>query len=172
MSDHIPLSSLVRHDEWQRRRARRLKSVTSRREELMDTSCIYCGGPAEHLDHVMPRSRGGVATVPACAPCNLSKRDQTPTEWIMRLRLRELDGKPNKVDVFKIQSQTPAHLFDSATVERAVDDRLFQIIDKVWRLCRDNGQSLGDWVRGIEHAMADMDELRLRNAPYPDGVVA
>ena len=47
--------------------------------------CRYCGRPAEHVDHVLPYSRGGSDDpgnlVAACAPCNLDKRDQTPAEW-------------------------------------------------------------------------------------------
>ncbi len=52
--------------------------------------CQYCGGEADSIDHVMPRSRGGrhewdnVAA--ACRPCNLRKRDRTPDEAGMRLR--------------------------------------------------------------------------------------
>jgi hypothetical protein len=48
--------------------------------------CQYCGdgeGPF-HFDHVLPWSRGGCDTVEnlvvACASCNLSKSDRTPSE--------------------------------------------------------------------------------------------
>lgn len=48
--------------------------------------CTYCGVPAEHLDHVIPRSRGGTSNddnlVPACARCNLAKGAKTPEEWL------------------------------------------------------------------------------------------
>lgn len=51
--------------------------------------CGYCGGPADSIDHVMPRSRGGLNVwenvIAACRPCNLSKRDRTPEEAGMRL---------------------------------------------------------------------------------------
>lgn len=47
--------------------------------------CAYCGGPYEHLDHVIPLSRGGTAWPanlrPACRKCNLSKRDKLLSEW-------------------------------------------------------------------------------------------
>ncbi|MFJ4701937.1 HNH endonuclease [Streptomyces sp. NPDC088768] len=47
--------------------------------------CCYCSGPAEHLDHVTPLSRGGADTlsnvVPACAECNLSKAALSLAEW-------------------------------------------------------------------------------------------
>ena len=41
------------------------------------------------IDHVMPRSRGGMNVwenvTAACRPCNLRKRDRTPEEAGMRL---------------------------------------------------------------------------------------
>lgn len=54
-----------------------------------DYRCQYCGGFADSLDHVVPRSRGGQHTwenvAAACRPCNLRKRDRTPTEAGMHL---------------------------------------------------------------------------------------
>jgi 5-methylcytosine-specific restriction endonuclease McrA len=54
-----------------------------------DHRCQYCHGPADSIDHVMPRSRGGQHewenVVAACRPCNLRKRDRTPDEANMRL---------------------------------------------------------------------------------------
>ena len=55
-------------------------------EEIMREPCIYCGEPSEHLDHVIPLSRGGTHEidnlVPACAKCNVSKWAKLPVlEW-------------------------------------------------------------------------------------------
>ena len=54
-----------------------------------DYRCQYCGGFADSLDHVVPRSRGGQHTwenvAAACRPCNLRKRDRTPAEANMVL---------------------------------------------------------------------------------------
>lgn len=51
--------------------------------------CQYCGGQADSIDHVIPRSRGGLHAwdnvAAACRPCNLRKRDRTPDEAGMRL---------------------------------------------------------------------------------------
>ncbi len=51
--------------------------------------CQYCGAPADSIDHVHPRSRGGEHAwenvVAACSPCNATKRDRTPEEAGMRL---------------------------------------------------------------------------------------
>lgn len=50
-------------------------------------TCVYCGKKSEYLevDHVLPRSRGGLDTldnlVCACRSCNRSKSDKTPEEW-------------------------------------------------------------------------------------------
>ena len=47
--------------------------------------CAYCGGPYEHLDHVIPVSRGGsnwpANLRPACAKCNGMKHSKKLQEW-------------------------------------------------------------------------------------------
>jgi 5-methylcytosine-specific restriction endonuclease McrA len=52
--------------------------------------CQYCNEPAENIDHVIPRSRGGTHTwdnvVAACRPCNARKMDRLLHETNMRLR--------------------------------------------------------------------------------------
>jgi 5-methylcytosine-specific restriction endonuclease McrA len=57
-----------------------------------DHTCQYCGAPAENIDHVIPRSRGGTHVwenvVAACRPCNAQKEDRFPNEAGMRLRRR------------------------------------------------------------------------------------
>ncbi|MEV4352534.1 HNH endonuclease [Actinoplanes sp. NPDC049596] len=53
--------------------------------------CAYCGRPASTIDHVLPRSRGGLNTwtntVAACGGCNQRKGDRTPAEAHMPLRV-------------------------------------------------------------------------------------
>ena len=43
-------------------------------------ACVYCGGSATSIDHVVPRSRGGTHTwdnvVAACRRCNHAKADR------------------------------------------------------------------------------------------------
>jgi hypothetical protein len=56
--------------------------------------CVYCQErPAEHWDHFVPLSKGGRHSVhnlfPACAECNLRKRDKHPWEWILELMNEE-----------------------------------------------------------------------------------
>jgi 5-methylcytosine-specific restriction endonuclease McrA len=53
--------------------------------------CAYCGAPATSLDHVVPRSRGGLHTwdnvVASCARCNHTKADRAISELGWRLRI-------------------------------------------------------------------------------------
>lgn len=54
--------------------------------------CAYCGsGHANTVDHVQPRSKGGKSSwknlVAACRECNNKKRDRTPEEAGMKLRV-------------------------------------------------------------------------------------
>ena len=48
-------------------------------------SCIYCGKPSESIDHVIPRSQGGLSKtencVPACLSCNGDKSDENALYW-------------------------------------------------------------------------------------------
>lgn len=56
--------------------------------------CQYCGGAADSIDHILPRSRGGMHiwenVTAACRPCNLRKSDRTPEEAGMRLASKPL----------------------------------------------------------------------------------
>jgi len=87
----VPVPSVVRL-RYMVRVARRRQAVLSRRAVFArdDHTCQYCGGPADSIDHVLPRSRGGghdwENLVAACRRCNLAKRDRTPEEAGMRLR--------------------------------------------------------------------------------------
>ena len=52
--------------------------------------CQYCSRPAENIDHVIPRSRGGEHTwenvVASCRPCNARKENRFLHETDLRLR--------------------------------------------------------------------------------------
>lgn len=52
--------------------------------------CQYCDSPAENIDHVIPRSKGGTHSwdnvVAACRPCNARKMDHFLHETSMKLR--------------------------------------------------------------------------------------
>ena len=70
-------------------------------------TCQYCGrSPARvelNLDHVIPRSRGGVTSwenvVCSCVPCNLRKGGRTPEE--ARMHLRRLPTRPRWTPFFR-----------------------------------------------------------------------
>jgi 5-methylcytosine-specific restriction endonuclease McrA len=73
-------------------------------------TCQYCGlqpGPEElTVDHVVPRSRGGVSSwencVLACVECNKRKADRTPVQ--AGLKMRKTPRKPS----WKALVQVPA----------------------------------------------------------------
>ncbi len=54
--------------------------------------CQYCDRPAENLDHVIPRSRGGEHSwenvVASCRPCNARKENRLLAETDLKLRRR------------------------------------------------------------------------------------
>ncbi|MET0355011.1 MULTISPECIES: HNH endonuclease [Plantibacter] len=60
--------------------------------------CAYCGKAATTIDHVQPRSRGGVDSwenlVACCLRCNNVKGDRTPMEmnWSLRVSPRTPHG--------------------------------------------------------------------------------
>lgn len=60
--------------------------------------CQYCGGAAENIDHIVPKSRGGMHSwnnvVASCRKCNTRKENKTPEEVGMRLRRRP--GTPHR----------------------------------------------------------------------------
>lgn len=86
----IPIPSVIRLRYVVKVPYRRQTALSRRALFARDgNSCQYCGGLADSIDHVMPRSRGGAHTwdnvAAACRPCNLAKRDRTPEEAGMRL---------------------------------------------------------------------------------------
>jgi len=54
--------------------------------EAWDHHCAYCGDPADTLDHVVPRVKGGLTIkqnlVACCRSCNGSKSSQSVYEWL------------------------------------------------------------------------------------------
>lgn len=51
--------------------------------------CVFCGAEAETVDHLLPKSRGGLTTLenmrPCCLLCNQAKSNLTPVEWLDNL---------------------------------------------------------------------------------------
>lgn len=89
----LPVPSVVRLRQFVKVPYRRRAPLNRRAVFARDGHrCQYCGGPAESLDHVIPRSRGGEHSwdnvVAACRPCNVGKRDQYLADTSMVLRRR------------------------------------------------------------------------------------
>lgn len=67
-----------------------------RKVRRRDGACVYCGtGPAETVDHIIPRSKGGsnrqTNLVGCCAECNQKKADMTLEEAGMSIMPQFLD---------------------------------------------------------------------------------
>lgn len=89
-SERVIVPSVVKLTSFVKVPYRRAVPVTRRAVFGRDGHrCQYCGGAAESLDHVLPRSRGGGHTwdnvVACCRPCNIRKGDRLPSESGLRL---------------------------------------------------------------------------------------
>lgn len=86
----IPVPSVVRLSRYVRVPYRREVPLTRRGVLERDGHvCAYCGARADTVDHVRPRSRGGLHAwtnvVAACARCNHRKGDRLLSELGWRL---------------------------------------------------------------------------------------
>ncbi len=92
-SEHreIAAPSVVRLNYFVKVPYRARASLSRRAVFIRDNfECQYCGRPAENVDHVVPRSRGGAHAwdnvVAACRPCNARKENRSPADVGLRLR--------------------------------------------------------------------------------------
>lgn len=67
------------------------------RRRILADPCVYCGQPAEHVDHVVPKSLGGSFgegnLAPACGPCNRAKGTMFVIEfkqWLKAVRSNDV----------------------------------------------------------------------------------
>jgi 5-methylcytosine-specific restriction endonuclease McrA len=90
----VRLAHMVRIPRWARTPPVTRRSVLRRDGGL----CVYCSEPADTIDHVIPRSRGGTHdwsnVVAACKRDNLTKADQLLSElgWTLRVKPAPPDG--------------------------------------------------------------------------------
>ena len=87
----LPAPSVLRLRRYVHVPYRPRAALTRRGVFLRDAGeCQYCGRPAENVDHVVPRSRGGAHdwenVVASCRRCNSRKEARTPDEAGMGLR--------------------------------------------------------------------------------------
>jgi 5-methylcytosine-specific restriction endonuclease McrA len=92
-SEHIEMRapSVVRLTYYVKVPFRARSSLSRRAVFVRDNfECQYCGRPAENVDHIVPRSRGGGHTwdnvVAACRPCNSRKENRSPADVGLSLR--------------------------------------------------------------------------------------
>ena len=89
----IEVPSVIKLRTFVRVPYRRRAALNRRAVFARDGSrCQYCAAPAESIDHVVPRSKGGEHVwenvVAACRPCNVRKRDRMLHETSMHLHRR------------------------------------------------------------------------------------
>lgn len=89
----LPVPSVVRLRYYVKVPYQRVAPLSRRALFARDHGrCQYCGAPAESIDHVVPRSRGGLHAwenvVAACRRCNTVKSDRLLAETSLRLRTR------------------------------------------------------------------------------------
>jgi 5-methylcytosine-specific restriction endonuclease McrA len=94
----FPEPSVVRLVSYVRVPYRTRVALNRRANFLRDNHrCQYCGAAAENIDHVVPRSRGGLHAwdnvVAACRPCNARKEDRLLSE-VTSMRLRRPPSAP------------------------------------------------------------------------------
>lgn len=90
---HLPRPAVILLRRYVRPPYNRKVPVSRRGVLRRDANrCAYCDKPANTVDHVMPRSRGGADSwenlVACCMKCNNVKGDRTPAEmgWALRFR--------------------------------------------------------------------------------------
>jgi 5-methylcytosine-specific restriction endonuclease McrA len=92
----FPMPRVLRLVRYVVARWRNRRGCTKSAVKARDRMCAYCGGSADTVDHIVPRSRGGTLTwdnaVAACLRCNHRKADRTPAEAGMTLLV--LPGPP------------------------------------------------------------------------------
>lgn len=103
-SFEMNMPTVIRAKNWVRRRKKSVVPFSRRNIATRDNSeCQYCGKLLKTheytLDHVVPRSQGGLSTwvnlVLACLKCNKYKAGCTPAEAGMRLRKQPVEPKPD-----------------------------------------------------------------------------
>jgi 5-methylcytosine-specific restriction endonuclease McrA len=97
-SEHlsVEMPSVVRLRSFVKVPFRRRSALSRRGVFARDGwECQYCGNKADSIDHVHPKSKGGLHSwdnvVAACRRCNTAKRDRLLAESGLRLRTKPIE---------------------------------------------------------------------------------
>jgi len=109
----LPVPTVVRLARFVRVPYRREVPLTRRAVLERDAhSCVYCGVRADTIDHVRPRSRGGLHqwtnVVAACARCNHRKGDRLLGELGWRLPAAPVAPPPTVAVVMGWTTREPS----------------------------------------------------------------
>ena len=109
----IPIPTVVRLAHFVRVPYRREVPLTRRAVLERDShACVYCGTKADTIDHVRPRSRGGLHVwtnvVAACARCNHRKGDRLLSELGWHLSPPPLQPPPTVAVVMGWATREPS----------------------------------------------------------------
>jgi 5-methylcytosine-specific restriction endonuclease McrA len=124
----VPVPTVVRLSRFVRVPYRRDVPLTRRAVLERDAhACAYCGSKADTIDHVRPRSRGGLHVwtnvVAACARCNHRKGDRLLSEIGWHLRVPPAQPAPTVAVVMGWAAREPSwaqYLGFAATPGQAV----------------------------------------------------
>lgn len=134
--------------------------------------CHYCAdenGPF-HLDHVIPRSRGGLDTVEnlvvACKSCNMDKGDRTLEEWLNGSKSPVSTSRNDLVALDALRDMASNHLSRPTAPEwkkrceaEGVNQRTFYRV--MQRLIKSGQvQIKGDFLEVIEDAVNDLPAVK------------
>lgn len=108
----VPQPSVIRLRDFVKVPRRRRISPSRRAVFLRDEhTCQYCGSKAENIDHVIPRSKGGLHiwenVVASCRRCNGNKENRTPQEAGLRLRAKPKAPLPQTLIAALVGSMHP-----------------------------------------------------------------
>lgn len=110
----VPVASVVRLCRQTRTPRRYRVHLTRRALFARDAGkCAYCLGPAENIDHVIPKSRpGGSHTwtnvVASCQKCNVRKGARTPEEAGMRLQREPREPRGQEAFILGLAGYQPS----------------------------------------------------------------
>ena len=107
--------------------------------EFTGKTCIYCGNNSESIDHILPKSRGGLSVtencVPACLHCNGNKSDINVFEWYRQQRFYDprrsmairawIDGDIRLA--LRLLQWAQPHLKNTNQIDRTKDEEDFSL---------------------------------------------